>query len=97
MTLYVCHCGEVHDSADGGRPCAIMIATLPGVFVLSRMDRFRILAALRKLHPTPSASMEDLIRRLSPSDDEARQWLDDDRREVEGQLRRFNPRRQVQP
>ena len=96
--MYLCSCGDAHDSAAGQPSCSItIIATLPGVFALSRTDRFLILAALRKQHPNPSNSLADLIRRLSPSDEEAKQWLDDDLREVEGQLRRFHPRQQVTP
>lgn len=67
MTIYQCHCGKVHDSATTA-PCPQTVVTTP-LYMLSELDRFVIVSALRARHPspTPNGTVANLIAALSPT------------------------------
>jgi len=79
MTVYMCHCGDAHDSAVQG-PCPQTFTLVyPGnvrAIMTTALDRFILASALRVRHPSMSKSLQALHGRLLPTRDELQRNAD---------------------
>ena len=85
MTMFLCSCGEAHDSAVRG-PCTQSFSIpLHGMYALNRLERFYIVNALAHRHgPNPSLAVQRIIDMLGATREEIQSDADFCRLRAEG-------------